>query len=371
MLAKIKSLDWLLLGVVLLLFTTSLVSIYASSMVKNDYLQFKKQIISFIFAIIIFILFTSIDYKIFKDNSLVVLVFYLTSLFLLAVVFIFGIKSRGSSSWLKFGDFYLQPSELAKLTLIILLAKYFSIRHIEIKQIKHIIISGIYSLIPFGLIILQPDLGSALIIFLIWLGMIIIAGIDLKPLLIIFLICILVASSAWFFYLKDYQKNRIISFINPSADPLGKNYNTLQSIIAIGSGKIFGRGLGQGPQSQLKFLPEKHTDFIFASLAEELGFVGVIIIIGAYLVFISRIMKIINKTQNNFGRLFCIGYLIFIIVHVFINIGMNLGIVPVIGISLPLISAGGSNLITVFMGLGIIQSIKIREENFRESGKSF
>jgi len=357
--------DWILMLTVFFIFFLGLTSIYANSIINNNFLQFNKQIIAFLIGLILLFIFAILDYHIFKDNPLITILFYLSVLIILGVVLILGINIRGSMSWFNLGKLNFEPSELAKLAVIIVLAKYFSLRHIEIKQTIHIIVSGIYALIPFSLILLQPDLGSAIIIFIIWLGIILISGINLKHLLIIFLFFLILASFAWFFYLKDYQKERILTFLNPSIDPLGRSYNITQSIIAIGSGQILGRGLGHGTQSQLNFLPEQLTDFIFASIAEEFGFIGVLFIFIAFFLIIIRILKIVKESNNNFARLYCIGFLILIISQFFINVGMNLGLVPIIGLSLPFISYGGSHLVVLMLGLGIIQSIKIRNKEIR------
>ncbi len=365
MLTKLKSMDWILMLVVFFVFFLGLASIYGNSILNSDFTQFNKQIAAFLIGLFLLLIFALLDYRVFKDNPVVTILFYLGALMVLGIVLVLGISIRGSTSWFNLGKLNFEPSELAKLAIIIILAKYFSLRHVEIKQTVHIIVSGIYALIPFGLILFQPDLGSATIIFLIWLGIILISGIHIKHLVIIFLIFLILAGSAWFFYLKDYQKERILTFINPTSDPLGSSYNVTQSIIAIGSGQIFGKGLGRGTQSQLSFLPEQLTDFIFASIAEEFGFIGILFIFTAFLLIIIRILKIIRESNNNFAKLFCAGFLILIMSQFFINIGMNLGLVPVIGLSLPFVSYGGSHLVILMLGLGIIQSIRIRNKEIR------
>lgn len=244
--------------------------------------------------------------------------------------------------------------------MILILAQYFSLRHIELYRIRHIIASGIYTAIPALLIFFQPDLGSAMVLIFLWLGIMIIAGIKFQQLVILFLIGIIILSIAWLVVLKPYQKDRIISFINPYIDPRGSSYQRIQSVIAVGAGQLWGRGLGQGSQSQLQFLPEQHTDFIFASIAEEWGFIGVCILFVAYCILFWRIIKTSLQASNNFARLFCIGALVVFFFQIFVNIGMNLGLLPIAGISLPFLSYGGSNLIISFITLGIIQSIVVR-----------
>jgi len=217
-------------------------------------------------------------------------------------------------------------------------------------------------LIPTALVFFQPDLGSAMVLLFLWLGIMIIAGIKLRQLLVLFLIGAILFGIAWFAVLKPYQKDRITAFINPYLDPLGSGYHRIQSVIAVGSGGIWGRGLGHGSQSQLKFLPDRYTDFIFASIAEEMGFVGLSLIFIFYFLMFFRIIKISMTASNNFARLFCVGTAIIFIFHILVNIGMNLGVLPIAGISLPFISSGGSNLLLGFITIGIIQSIAVRSK---------
>ncbi len=249
-----------------------------------------------------------------------------------------------------------------KLAIILVLAKYFSLRHIEVSRIRHLIISGLYVFFPLVLLLLQPELGYILIISLVWLVIIMVAGIRLKHLIVLALITLLVFSISWFYLLKDYQRERVVSFLNPGLDPLGRGYHIIQSIIAIGSGEIFGRGLGHGTQSQLNFLPEQHTDFILATIAEEWGFLGSAFILILFGVLFFRLIKISLSSSNNFARLFTLGVATMISVQAIINIAMNMGLLPIIGIPLPFLSYGGSNLIMNFIALGIIQSIVIRNK---------
>jgi len=276
-------------------------------------------------------------------------------------VFVFGEPIRGAASWIKIGIFNIEPVEFAKLVMILILAQYFSLRHIELYRIRHIIASGIYIGVPAILVFFQPDFGSAMVLVFLWIATMIIAGIKIHQLIALFLIGVILLSVAWLGLLKDYQKDRIISFLNPYVDPQGSSYQRIQSVIAVGAGQFWGRGLGQGSQSQLDFLPEQHTDFIFASIAEEWGFVGVLILFIFFFLLFWRIIKIALKAENNFARLFCVGALIVFLFQVFVNIGMNLGILPIAGISLPLVSYGGSNLLISFITLGIIQSIAVRK----------
>lgn len=226
-------------------------------------------------------------------------------------------------------------------------------------KLSHILLSGLYVLVPFILICRQPNLGSALILIVLWVGILVISGIKLRHFFILTLCGILVLILSWQFALKDYQKKRVISFLAPQFEPLGISWSQNQARIAIGSGGFWGKGIGKGFQSQYGFLTEPQTDFIFASIAEEFGLMGVILLLFLFGVLVWRIMRKAMFSASNFPRLFASGLTIFLVAQIFINIGMNLGILPVIGIPLPLISYGGSNLIAVLFGIGILQSIRV------------
>ena len=354
-----KKLDWVLVISVLFLVTIGLLSIFSTSY-THDSSFFYKQLGFIIAGFFLMLIFAFIDYRFFRNHPTLLIALYALSVLLLLGVFVFGEPIRGASSWIKIGIFNIEPVELAKLVMILILAQYFSLRHIELYRIRHIIASGIYIGIPAILVFFQPDFGSAMILIILWLGTMIIAGIKFRQLIALFLIGVILLSIAWLGLLKDYQKDRIISFLNPYLDPQGSSYQRIQSVIAVGAGQFWGRGLGQGSQSQLDFLPEQHTDFIFASIAEEWGFVGILILFIFFFLLFWRIIKIALKSENNFARLFCVGALIVFLFQVFVNIGMNLGILPIAGISLPFISYGGSNLLISFVTLGIIQSIAVR-----------
>jgi rod shape determining protein RodA len=355
----LKKLDWVLAVSVLILCLIGLLSIYSTSF-SQDPSFFYKQLIFIISGFFLMLIFALLDYRFFRNHPRLLIVLYILTNLLLIGVLIFGREIRGALSWIRIGALSFEPVELMKLIMILILAQYFSLRHIELYRIRHIIASGIYIAIPAFLIFFQPDLGSTMILVFLWLGIMVIAGIKWRQLIALFLIGTILIGAVWLFLLKPYQKERIITFVNPYLDPLGGSYQRIQSIIAIGAGKLGGRGLGQGSQSQLQFLPEQHTDFIFASIAEEWGFVGVLIIFILYFLFFFRVIKIALQSTNNFARLFCIGALIVFLFQFVVNIGMNLGVLPIAGISLSFISYGGSNLIMSFITLGIIQSIAAR-----------
>jgi len=325
--------------------------------VGGESLFFKKQLIFIAVGFALMIAFSLFNYRYFKNHSLPVLIFYFVSVFLLLLTF-YSQAIRGGNQWIILGGWTFQPVELAKLMLIILMAKYFSQRHVHINNFRHIVVVGIYFSLPFAIIFLQPDLGSSVIFLTIWLGMLLAAGINRRHLFLLVSIGVIVGYSAWLFALQPYQKTRITAFLDPYNDPRGSGYNIIQSKIAIGSGYVFGNGLGGGSQSSLGFLPEAHNDFAFAAFTEQFGFVGISAVMALILVVIFRILHIGSRATSNFGKLFSIGLAVFIGSHVFINAGVNIGLLPVTGLSFPFLSYGGSHFLSLMIGLGILQSIK-------------
>ena len=353
-----KKLDWVLIITAFLLVVIGLLSIYSSSHAKGDFLNFRKQIAFLIISFFLMTLLSFLDWRIFRENSYLILVLYLFCLVSLVGLFFFAPEIRGTKGWYKLGPISIDPIEFTKITLIILLAKYFSKRHVEMYRISHIVISGFYFLLPAILIFFQPNLGLVLILAILWIGILIISGIKIRHFFLLLILLLLVLALGWQFFLKDYQKQRIISFFQPRFEPRGIGWNQAQSKIAIGSGGIFGQGLLKGSQTQYGFLPEPQTDFIFAALAEETGIFGVAFLFFLFAILIWRILRIAILSQSNFPRLFALGFAILLSSEIFIHIGMNLGILPIIGISLPFVSYGGSNLISNFISLGILQSFK-------------
>jgi len=357
MLRNLKNLDWILIISAILLVGIGLLSIYSSSLGKEDFLNFKKQAAFFGIGIFLMFFFSFFDWRIFRENSYLVLIIYVISLLSLIGLFFFAPEIRGVKSWYKLGPFSIDPIEFTKIVLIIVLAKYFSTRHVEMYRIRHILLSGFYVFLPAILTFLQPDMGSVLILVALWIGVLIVSGIKLRHFLILCFCGFLILALSWFFLLKDYQKERLISFVEP-IDPLGMSWSQNQAEIAIGSGGIMGQGFGKGSQTQYGFLPEPQTDFIFAAIAEEFGLIGVSVLFLLFLLLLWRIFKIAINSESNFPRLFSTGLVIIIISQIFIHIGMNLGILPIIGISLPLVSYGGSGLIAILAALGVVQNIK-------------
>ena len=349
-----SGMDWWLVGAIIPLLCGGLVTMY--SFTGDNSFAF-HQFIWIIFSLAVFFLVSRIDVR-FLRSTRVTITLYTTACLLLAFLFIVGKVSHGAASWISFGLFSFQPSDFAKLVLILVLAKYFSRRHIEIANMRHIIVSGLYAAILFVLVIVHPDLGSAMIIFFIWLGMVMISGISKKHLLIMLGVVIVAVSLLWNFGFKEYQKDRIRNFVNPLADIHGAGYNAYQSTIAVGSGQLLGKGLGYGTQSRLKFLPEYQTDFIFAAFAEEWGFIGVLIMFSLFGIIIWRIIVNTERGATNFEILYGAGVAVFFIVHITVNVGMNIHLLPVTGTPLPFMSYGGTHMVTEFLALGILMSMR-------------
>lgn len=308
-------------------------------------------------SIIAFFILSKVDMRFLRSTWVSVVLFVATTGLLSALYFI-GKISHGAQNWFRLGEFSFQPSDLAKLAIIIILAKYFSRRHVEIANIKHLIISGLYAFIFFVLVIALPDLGSAAIIFLIWFAMVLVGGISKKHLLAIFVLLSVSFVLLWSFGLKEYQKDRIRNFIDPYSDIHGTGYNAYQSTIAIGSGGLLGKGVGYGTQSRLKFLPEYQTDFIFAAFAEEWGFFGILILFTLYGIIIWRIIKIATNGATNFEILYGAGVAAYFIVHIGVNVGMNMHLLPVTGTPLPFMSYGGTHTLMEFSVLGILMAMR-------------
>lgn len=272
----------------------------------------------------------------------------------LLLLLIVGTAIKGARSWFDLGLFGFQPIELAKLALIVALAKYFSRRHIEIKNLQHILVSGAYAGVVFVLVALQPDLGGAIIVALIWFGMVLVSGISRKHLLLVFVAGLVAFGALWFFGLHDYQRERLMTFVHPLADIHGAGYNAYQSTVAVGSGELLGKGIGYGTQSKLRFLPEYQTDFIFAAFAEEWGFVGIVIVFALYGVIFWRILHSAGRGASNFETLFALGVLSYLGAHFLLHVGINMGLLPVTGTTIPFMSYGGSHLIVEFLALGML-----------------
>lgn len=303
------------------------------------------------------VLLARMDYRMLKKFSGIL--YLLTIIMLLATRFL-GSTKLGATRWIDLGFFQFQPSELAKVFMVIVMAKFFAENVEQMHRPKVFIRSVVYIGIPTVLVALQPDLGTALTFVIIWGAMLLVSGIKKRYVAGVAGLGLVAMPIVYKYFLKDYQQHRILTFLNPAADPTGTGWNVAQAKIAIGSGQFWGRGLGHGPQSQLNFVPFKHTDFIFAALAEEMGFVGAFSIIVLFAVMLYRILKIASLSRDYFGMFIATGIFAVLFFHIFINIGMNLGIMPVTGIPLPLVSSGGTSVVITLLCIGILESIFIR-----------
>ena len=357
----LKNFDWILLASVILLASFGLVEIYSIALGQETegLAIFKKQLMFVLGGIAIVFIVSFLDYQLFKDYAYYL---YFLGLILLLLVLFFGSAHHGATRWLDVKLFSFQPIEITKVFLVILLAKFFSSRKIEGDSWQQLLWSGILVFIPFLLVVLQPDFGSAMLFFIIWITIAITAGFNKKYFLVVFFIGVLAVGGMWEFYFRDYQKDRILTFINPAEQSLEQRHNVDQAIIAVGAGGLTGRGVGFGSQSQLKFLPEVENDFIFAVIAEELGFIGVSLLLLFFGLFFYRCLNNLKKINNDFGIFLILGTVGLIFAQMFINIGMNMGILPVVGIPLPFISYGGTALLSMFLLVGIIQNIIIKSK---------
>ncbi|MCX7919340.1 MAG: rod shape-determining protein RodA [bacterium] len=352
-----EHIDYPTVIIVALLVCIGLAMIYSTThTLKSPYTYFNKQLLWVILAVLWLIIITGIDYNFFYRYAWY---FYLLNILLLLAVFITGHRAMGAVRWLNILGLKFQPSELSKIIIIFALGSYLSTIGENIKQVKFIIGALIIVGIPMGLIVKQPDLGTAMVLVPILFVMLFLAGARIKHLVSIIGIGIL-ASPFLYMTLKEYQKKRLLVFLDPESDPLGAGYNIIQSKIAIGSGGLFGKGWLQGTQTQLEFIPEHHTDFIFSAFAEEFGFCGAIVLIILYGLLLYRLFSWIKLIEDKQGMLAIAGLATLLTAHIFINIGMTIGIMPVTGLPLPFISYGGTALLTFATAVGLAMNIHKR-----------
>lgn len=343
-----------------LLSALGLVVIYSTTLSEvGGFSRAQKQGLSFLIGAVVFVVMSIIDYRAWRSYATVL---YIVILFVLIAVLFLGTNVRGTHSWFDLGFYRFQPSEVGKFVLVVVLAHFFS-KHIkDRRRFVSVITSLIYVTVPFVLILLEPDLGTGLVYIGLWLGMLLASGMRMRHFVILTLMGAFVLALGWT-QLKPYQKDRLLVFMNPSAaELLEAGYNVHQSEIAIGSGGLMGKGLGQGTQSQLKFLPEQQTDFIFAAAAEELGFAGAVFLLTLFAILIIRMIWIARLARDDFGMFIAVGVASIFLVQIIVNVGMNLGVMPVTGIPLPLVSYGGSSVLSTMALLGLVESVYIHRK---------
>lgn len=350
---KTSSVDWYSFGSALALSAIGLLTMGSFSG-QDSY--FTRQLIWLALGVVVFFGASQIDWRFLRRGG-VAAGMYGVLIIPLLLLLVLGHAVKGARSWLAVGGLGIEPIEFVKLALIILLAKYFSRRHIEIHNIRHIIVSGMYAALVFVLVALQPDFGGAIIIFLIWFGMVFFSGISKKHVATVVCLGLVLFGALWSFGFHDYQKQRILNFVNPSRDVQGSGYNAYQSMVAVGSGQLFGKGIGYGTQSKLRFLPEYQTDFIFAAFAEEWGFIGILIVFTLFGVIFWRIIQTAARGASNFETLFALGVLCYISAHFALHAGINMGILPVTGTTIPFMSYGGTHILGEFLALGMLSGM--------------
>ena len=348
--------DWMSLAPTILLSVLGLVVLYSSAIKSSEVvnqLDTSRQIIYFGAGLVLMVIMSRLDYRVLKNYSYIL---YIIMLLLLFAVDVFGATRLGATRWISIGFFQFQPSEFAKLCLIVVLANFYAKNYDQTHRLRYTFYSFGLLLVPIGLVMAQPDLGTALVMIFIWLCMAFASRLK-KRWFVAFGTVFTAAIPLIVPRLQQYQRDRLLTFFNPTANPTTTGYNVNQAIIAVGSGGWFGQGLGAGSQSQGNFLPSQHTDFIFAVLAEKLGFVGSLLTIGLFLLLVARILILAITSLDRFGSFLAIGIAGMFLFHFFVNIGMNVGLLPVTGIPLPFVSAGGTSMLISMLAIGVVQSI--------------
>lgn len=355
---QLKKFDWALIVISIFIFSLGLANLYSATF--NEYVgrglrYWQSQLIWFGIGSVIASVIMAIHYKILSRFAYPI---YFMNLFLLVAVLVVGKQTLGARRWVGFAGFYIQPSEFMKLSAVLAMAKYFETERVTSGyRLRDLWLPGLMIMIPVALIMMQPDLGTAMIILLTFGSMMLFIKIDKKSIALVMAVAVITAPVIYKYGLKQYQRQRIISFINPMSDPKGSGYNSIQSMIAVGSGQFVGKGFKKGTQSQLNFLPEHHTDFIFSVFSEEHGFLGGLVLLSAYILFFLTALNIAYVSHDKFGTLLALGIITIFFWHVFINIGMVTGVMPIVGVPLPFMSYGGSSLITSLIGIAILTNI--------------
>ncbi len=360
--AKIKYFDKPLLLVSGLLLIVGLAILYSVSVSGDNLILFYRQSLFALAGVVAFWLTAFYNYhNLGKLNRFL----YPAIILALILVLIFSPQIRGSARWINFGPVQFQPGEFAKLIIVVGLSRWLYLKRGQINSWKSIFLTLIYTVIPASLVLFEPDLGTTMILAGIWLGILLISSINKKFIFGLALLIAVVGTGAWNFVLKDYQKGRVETFLNPNSDPRGRGYNVKQAVIAVGSGQLLGKGFGRGLQSSLKFLPERYTDFIFASAGEEIGFVGSAALLILYVLLFMRLVKIMSSAKDDFGFYLVGGVLFMIFGQVIINLGVNMGLLPVTGIPLPFLTYGGNTILVTLIALGIVQNVAMQSKTLR------
>ncbi|MDF1614008.1 rod shape-determining protein RodA [Desulfurivibrio dismutans] len=362
----LQSFDWVMLVAVIIIALLGLLNLYSAASLHKGFgtSVFVKQIYYYLLGFCVILTILMVDYKVLTKWSYP---FYIMTIFLLLAALFFGTEVAGTQRWINLGFFRLQPSEPAKLMLVITLASYYYRKDTGAGfAFKELIIPMGLTILPFALIVKQPDLGTAMMMIIVFVSMTLFVKLKWSTLVTLAGVALSFVPLVWLFYLKPYQRQRILTFINPESDPLGSGYHIAQSKIAVGSGATFGKGYMQGTQAQLDFLPERHTDFAFSVWAEEWGFVGSLFFLACYFFIILWGLNIALTARDKFGVLLAFGIVSLLFWQAFVNLGMVLGLLPVVGMPLPLFSYGGSSLLTTLAAIGILMNIRMRR--FMTSG---
>ncbi len=360
--SRFKYFDVPLLAATMLLALTGLAMLYGTTLSEATKSIFYRQLFFLGAGLVGFLFLSFFDFHTLARTNRAI---YLVLAGLLLYLLVFGSIVRGGRRWLDLAFLGFQPAEFMKLSVILGLGRLLYLKRGQINSWKVILWSLLYALLPALLIVREPDLGSALIIMGIWAGVLLMSRIKKRFLVILLIVAVGFGGVTWKFFLKSFQKDRIMVFLDPKLDPAGRGYNVRQATIAVGSGEFFGRGLGKGVQSQRKFLPERQTDFIFAASSEEIGFLGSFSLLALYFFLFERIIKIARRAKDDLGMYIAGGVFFFFFLHVLVNIGMNIGLLPVTGIPLPFVSAGGSSLVVSLLALGVVQNIAVQSKILR------
>lgn len=351
---RLKYYDLPLLIVSGLLLSVGLAVQYAISLGEGDLQFFFRQAVYAVMAIVVFLLLANYNYQRLAKNNRILYPLLIMALFYLLL---FGDPIRGSARWIDFGIFQLQPAELAKIIVGLGISRWLYVNRGQINSWRNLALTFAYAALPAVLIFFEPDLGSSLIVMIIWFGLVLLSPVRRTYIAILLAGALLAAGLGWQFVLQDYQRERVQVFLQPDSDPQGQGYNVRQAKIAVGSGQLFGRGLGQGVQSGLRFLPEKHTDFVFAAASEEIGLVGSMSIVVLFVILLYRLLGIMRRARDDLAMYIAGAVLFLFAAQITINIGMNIGLLPVTGIPLPFLTAGGSSMLVTAIALGIAQNI--------------